>query len=75
MITLACNAMVHDPESQRWLDVETLIEMVDELGFDAIDFQLDRGFRSREPQYLGTIKSMCRERGLPIGFLGITNVE
>ena len=72
MITLACNAMVHDPESQRWLDVETLIEMADELGFDAIDFQLDRGFRSREPEYLGTIKSMCRERGLPIGFLGIS---
>ena len=71
MIALACNAMQHDPEKGRWLDVELLIDMVYELGFDAIDFQLDCGFRSREPEYLKGIKDKCHRHGLPIGFLGI----
>ena len=69
MIAIACNAMQHD--GRRWVDVESLIDMTGEIGYDAIDFQLDRGFQSREPEYLATVKDKCQRRGLPIGFLGI----
>jgi sugar phosphate isomerase/epimerase len=72
MIRLACNAMMRDAaDSDRWLPVETLIEQVHELGFDAIDFQLDRGPQSHEPAYLESIRKKCENYELPIGFFGI----
>ncbi len=72
MITIACNAMQHDPANGGyWIDAETLTDWVADTGFDAIDFQLDRGLRSREPEYLAAIRDQCERRGLPIGFLGI----
>ena len=50
MIQLACNAMMRDPaDPDRWLSLEPLIDQVNDLGFDAIDFQFDRGPASHEP--------------------------
>ena len=36
-----------------------------------MDFQLDRGIKSRDRAYLGHLKFECLKRGMPIGFLGI----
>ena len=72
MIHLACNAMMRDPDdSDQWLPIEILIDQVQELGFDAIDFQLDRGFGSTDPEYLEAIRKDCEKRSLPIGAIGI----
>ena len=72
MIKLGCNAMIPDPDNQgQWIDIEHLIEVVFELNLDMIDFQLDKGLRSRAPDYLLHIKTRCHDRGLPIGFLGV----
>ena len=79
MIKFACNAMVRDPDQEgAWIDAETLIDVVYELRFDMIDFQLDRGMwshdmRSSDFDYLAGIKARCHDRGLPIGFLGISD--
>ena len=72
MIQLACNAMMRDPEDrQLWLPIEMLIHQVYELGFEAIDFQLDRGFASTDSGYLKGIRQHCEDLGLAIGVLGI----
>lgn len=72
MIQLACNAMMQDPDDRdRWLPIEPLIEQVHDLGFDAIDFQFDRGPQSHEPAYLESIRAKCETYNLPIGFFGI----
>lgn len=72
MITLACNAMQRDPANrEHWLDVEMLTDMVADIGYDAIDFQLDRGFRSTQPEYLASMREKCERYSLSIGFLGI----
>ena len=71
MIKLGCNAMqkVKGRPSES-VDVEVLIDLIHELKLDIIDFQLDRGFRSRDPDYLRRIKLKCHRYGLPIGFIG-----
>ena len=71
MIKLGCNAMqkVKGSPSES-VDVEILIDLIRELKLDIIDFQLDRGFRSRDPGYLRRIKLKCHSYGLPIGFVG-----
>ena len=71
MIKLGCNAMqkVKGSPSES-VDVESLIELIRELKLDIVDFQLDRGFRSRDPDYLRRIKLRCHRYGLPIGFIG-----
>ena len=64
--------MARDPSDRdRWLDAEPLIDMVADLRLDMIDFQLNGGLRSRDPDDLLRIKTKCHDRGLPIGFLGI----
>ncbi len=69
---LACNAMMRDPANrERWLPVETLIDQVNDLGFDAIDFQLERGFASHDTAYLESIRRKCEDFDLPIGFFGV----
>ncbi len=80
MIKLGCNAMLRVPEDQRidgkenplnWMDIETLIDAIAKMRLDFTDLQLDRGFRSRDLDYLGGIKRKCLKLGLPIGFLGV----
>ena len=53
------------------MDAEEFVELAYELKLDAVDFQLDRGLRSRDRGYLLRLKRACLNRGLPIGFLGI----
>ena len=72
MIKLACNSLISlDRASGLWMDAEEFVEMAYELRLDAVDFQVDRGLRSRDREYLARLKLACLERGLPIGFLGI----
>lgn len=72
MIKLGCNAMLRNPKNrEQFLDIEPLIELVHELELDIIDFQLDRGFRTTDPDYLLDIKMRCQQYGLPIGNIGI----
>ncbi len=71
MIKLGNNAMLRDPNSREFLDVEGLIDLTHELNLDVVDFQLNRGFRSTDPEYLRHIKYKCHRYGLPIGNVGI----
>ena len=72
MIKLGCNSLVCDRDGpDEWIDVEVMIGLIHALRLDVIDFQIDRGFRSRDPEYLRRIEFMCHERGLPIGFVGV----
>lgn len=72
MIKLACNSLIAlDRASGLWMDAEEFVDMAHELQLDAVDFQVDRGLRSRDREYLARLKLKCLERGLPIGFLGI----
>ena len=70
MIKLACNSLIAVGDG-RWMDAEDFIEFAYQLRLDSVDFQLDRGLRSRDRDYLLRLKRACLERGLPIGFLGI----
>ena len=70
MIKLACNSLIAVGEGQ-WMDAEEFVELAYKLRLDAVDFQLDRGLRSRDRDYLQRLKRACLRRGLPIGFLGI----
>ncbi len=71
MIKLGCNAMQKvKGNTGASVDIEILIDLIHELKLDIIDFQLDRGFRSKEPDYLSHIKLQCHRYGLPIGFIG-----
>ena len=49
--------------------VETLVDLIHELRFDFVDFQLYRGFPSREAEFLLHLKLKCQRYGLPIGFV------
>ena len=72
MIKLACNSLISlEKGSGEWMDAEEFVDMAYELRLDAVDFQADRGLRSRDREYLARLKLACLERGLPIGFLGI----
>jgi L-ribulose-5-phosphate 3-epimerase len=80
MIKLGCNAMLRVAEklpqadkddSSNWIDIEELVHFIHRLRLDIIDFQLFRGFRSKDPDYLRRVKILCQQCGLPIGFLGI----
>ena len=70
MIKLACNSLIAVGDGQS-MDAEEFVEFAYELRLDAVDFQLDRGLRSRDRGYLLRLKRACLKRGLPIGFLGI----
>ena len=70
MIKLACNSLISVGDGQS-MDAEEFVEFAYELRLDAVDFQLDRGLRSRDRGYLLRLKRACLNRGLPIGFLGI----
>ena len=70
MIKLACNSLIAVGDGQS-MDAEEFVELAYELRLDAVDFQLDRGLRSRDRDYLLRLKRACLKRGLPIGFLGI----
>ena len=70
MIKLACNSLIAIGEDQ-WMDAEEFVELAYSLRLDAIDFQVDRGLRSRDRDYLLKLKRASIRRGLPIGFLGI----
>ncbi len=70
MIKLACNSLIAVGDG-RWMDAEDFIEFAYQLRLDSVDFQLDRGLRSRDRDYLLRLKRACLERGVPIGFLGI----
>ena len=70
MIKLACNSLIAVGDG-RQMDAEEFVELAYELRLDAVDFQIDRGLRSRDRGYLLRLKRACLERGLPIGFLGI----
>ena len=71
MIKLACNSLISVEDGQS-MDAEEFVELAYELRVDAVDFQLDRGLRSRDRDYLLRLKRLCMKRGLPIGFLGIS---
>ena len=72
MIKLACNSLIAlDRGSGLWMDADEFVDMAYELKLDAVDFQADRGLRSRDRDYLARLKLACLQRGLPIGFLGI----
>ena len=71
MIKLACNSLIAVEDGQS-MDAEEFVELAYELRLDAVDFQLDRGLRSRDRGYLLRLKRLCMKRGLPIGFLGIS---
>ena len=70
MIKLACNSLIALEDGQP-MDAEEFVELAYELRLDAVDFQRDRGLRSRDRDYLLRLKRLCMKRGLPIGFLGI----
>lgn len=50
-------------------EVETLVDLIHELRFDFVDFQLYRGFPSRGSDFLLHLKLKCQRYGLPIGFV------
>jgi sugar phosphate isomerase/epimerase len=70
MIKLACNSLIAVGEGQ-WMDAEEFVEFAYQLRLDSVDFQIDRGLRSRDRDYLLRLKRACLRRGLPIGFLGV----
>ncbi len=70
MIKLACNSLIGLEDGEP-IDAEEFVDLAYELRLDAVDFQLDRGLRSRDRDYLLRLKRLCLGRGLPIGFLGI----
>lgn len=80
MIKLGCNAMLQvaaerrhpDKEDPRnWTEISDLVRQIRTWRLDIVDFQLFRGFRSKDPAYLRSIKILCQQCGLPIGFLGV----
>ena len=84
MIKLGCNAMLRVAENlphpnkldqRNWLDIATLIRQIRAWDLDFVDFQLFRGFQSRTLAYLRSIKILCQQCGLPIGFLGVGSVS
>ena len=58
-------------DQRNWLDIASLIRQIRAWDLDLVDFQLFRGFQSRTLAYLRSIKILCQQCGLPIGFLGV----
>jgi hypothetical protein len=58
-------------DPRNWVDIAELVRQIRAWDLDIIDFQLFRGFRGRDPAYLRSIKILCQQCGLPIGFLGV----
>ena len=52
--------------------IESYIELAHELNVDVIDFLAGRGFRSKDADYLLSIKCTCLKYGFPIGYLAST---
>ena len=71
MIKLGCFAVLQDRDNPgQFVDLERFIRFAHGLRLDVIDFHLQKGFLSREPDYLRHIKMQCLRHGLPIGYLG-----
>ena len=80
MIKLGCNAMLREAEklphpvkdnSRNWIEVSQLVRRIRDWRLDIVDFQLFRGFASKDLTYLRALKILCQRSGLPIGFLGV----
>lgn len=70
MIKLGCYCFMYDREtSTRLVDPETFIEYAHELGLDAVDFDLSKGFPTNDRDYLMRVKAACLRYGLTIGFI------
>jgi sugar phosphate isomerase/epimerase len=54
------------------LGVDAFIDTVASLGLDVIEFHTS-AFKATDPDTLRAIKMRCMRRGLPIGYLGISN--
>ena len=80
MIKLGCNAMLRAAEKLphpakedpgNWIEVSELVRRIRDWRLDIVDFQLFRGFASKDPAYMRALKILCQRSGLPIGFLGV----
>ncbi len=68
---LGCFSNLPDPDNAGgFMDLEAFIRFVHELEFNAVDFHLGKGFRSKEPDYLEQIRRLCHDCGLPVGYVG-----
>ena len=71
MIKLGCFSNLPDPDNEGgFMDLETFVPLVHDLGLDVIDFHLGKGFRSKDSDYLHHIRSLCLRHGLPVGYVG-----
>ncbi len=52
------------------MDLEAFIRFVYELKLDVVDFHLGKGFRSKDPDYLRRIRTLCLRCGLPVAYVG-----
>jgi sugar phosphate isomerase/epimerase len=67
MMKLGCMSL-----SLRNLDAHAFIDTVADLGLDVIEFHTS-AFPATDPDTLRAIKMHCLRRGLPVGYLGISN--
>lgn len=71
MIKLGCFSNLPDADNRGgFMDIETFVPLVRDLGLDVVDFHLGKGFRSKDPEYLYHIRSLCLRHGLPVGYVG-----
>lgn len=67
MMKIGCMSL-----SIRNIDMDTFIQTVYNWGLDIIELHTSI-FASTEPNYLREIKLKCLKKGLPIGYIGISN--
>lgn len=53
--------------------VEDFIRVAYDLRLDCVDFH-QRAFESTAPAYLGSVKALCLQYGLPIGYIGVSGL-
>ena len=53
--------------------VEDFIRVAYDLRLDCVDFH-QRAFESTDPAYLGSVKALCLQYGLPIGYIGVSGL-
>ncbi len=58
--------------SLRGMDAETFIQTVYDWGLDVVELHTS-AFASTEADYLRDLKLKCLKKGLPIGYLGVSN--
>ena len=70
MIKLGCFSFVKDKRENNALwDPERFIDFAQDIKLDVVDFDLGKGFKSNDPEYLMKIRTKCLKAGLPIGFI------